>query len=208
MCRLQSPSRVSFRFAVGHQHLQFTCLPFRLSTPPPIFSKVLLKAVALIGRRGIRLHHYLDDLLLLSRFSRSLAGWLVNQEKSHLSPTQSLNLSRGPVPHGPKHYLPANIKVSVNPEQDFPGPLGLPSLGIPVPNDHIYHGLHGSNGQLGFMEDAPFSEGDFSAVEVERQESVDSHLSIDEEEYSMVSIDEEPAQLPFDCSHQLDYDYS
>lgn len=53
--------------------------------------------------RGIRLHHYLDHLLLLSKDKGLLVerrdqvlkvlqdfGWLVNQEKGHLSLMQSL----------------------------------------------------------------------------------------------------------------------
>lgn len=91
------------RFAVGNQHLQFTCLPFGLTTSPRVFSKVLLSVVALLRIKGVRLHHYLDDLLLLTQNKdqllehRSLVistlqefGWLLNLEKSHLEPTQSL----------------------------------------------------------------------------------------------------------------------
>lgn len=54
-------------FAVDHQHLQFTWLPFGLSTSPAVFSEVLLAVVALIRKKGKRLHHYLDYLLLLSQ---------------------------------------------------------------------------------------------------------------------------------------------
>lgn len=84
------------RFAVGDQHLQFTCLPFGLTTSPRVFSKVLLAVVALLRVKGVRLHHYLDDLLLLAQDKgqllkhRSLVistlqefGWLLNLEKSH-----------------------------------------------------------------------------------------------------------------------------
>ena len=68
-----------------------------------MFSKLLLAVVALIRTRGIRLYHYLDDLLLLSRDREQLLihrsqvistllefAWLLNLEKSHLDPTQSL----------------------------------------------------------------------------------------------------------------------
>lgn len=86
-------------FAVGQQHLQFT---FGLSKSPRVFYKILLALVALIRMRGIRLHHNLHILLLLSQDRRPLVEdrdqvlnvlqefrWLVNQEKS---PTQSLSL--------------------------------------------------------------------------------------------------------------------
>ena len=49
-------------FAVDQIHLQFTCLPFGLTTLACVFSKLLLAVVALIRTRGIRLYHYLDDL--------------------------------------------------------------------------------------------------------------------------------------------------
>lgn len=91
------------RFSVGNLHLQFTCLPFGLSTSPRVFSKVLLAIVALLRTRGIRLHHYLDDLLLLAQDRVQLIahrgqvistlqefGWILNQEKSQLDPSQSL----------------------------------------------------------------------------------------------------------------------
>lgn len=82
---------------VGGERLQFTCLPFGLSTSPLVFSKVLLAVVALIKMKGICLHHYLKDLLLLAQdreqllhhrdlvISRLLEfGWLLNLKKSHL----------------------------------------------------------------------------------------------------------------------------
>lgn len=90
-------------FAVGQQHLQFICLPFSLTTSPRVFSKVLLAVLALLRVKGVRLHHYLDNLLLLAQDKgqllehRSLVistlqefGWLLNLEKSHLEPSQSL----------------------------------------------------------------------------------------------------------------------
>ena len=91
------------RFCVQNQHLQFICLPFGLSTSPRVFTKVLLAVVAFIRLKGIRLHHYLDDLLLLSQEKDQLLahrdqvistlkefGWLLNLQKSQLEPTQRL----------------------------------------------------------------------------------------------------------------------
>lgn len=75
-------------------------LPFTLTTSPCVFSKVSLAVVALLRVKGVHLHHYLDDLLLLAQNKgqflehRSLVistlqefGWLLNLEKSHLEPT-------------------------------------------------------------------------------------------------------------------------
>lgn len=91
------------RFTLGEQHFQFVCLPFGLTTSPRIFSKLLLAVVAVLRTRGLRVYHYLDDILILAD-SRALLlqhrelalavledfGWLVNREKSQLEPTQRI----------------------------------------------------------------------------------------------------------------------
>lgn len=88
------------RFAVGQLHHQFACLPFELTTSPRVFTKILVDHLRL---QGIHIHHYLDDILLLSQDKDTLLalwkttlltlesfGWLINQEKSHIVLTQSL----------------------------------------------------------------------------------------------------------------------
>lgn len=53
------------RFVLGRVHYQFMCLPFCLTMSPHVFSKLLLALVALIRTWGIRIFHYVDDILLL-----------------------------------------------------------------------------------------------------------------------------------------------
>lgn len=86
-----------------HRILRFVCLTFGLTTSPRVFSKVLLAVIAHLRGKGLRVHHYLDDVLLLHQdpevlqsHSRVLIatlqrfGWIINWEKSQLSPTQSM----------------------------------------------------------------------------------------------------------------------
>ena len=82
---------------------KFTSLPFGLSTAPRVFSRVAGAVVAELRRRGIVLFAYLDDWLILAdsrdqsqartrevlEFLQSI-GWVVNDDKSLLTPVQSL----------------------------------------------------------------------------------------------------------------------
>ena len=76
-------------------------LPFGLATAPQVF-KMIVKDVKLMAlSRGLRLHQYLDNWLIGSQsqeeaqvntqavvdLTQSL-GWILNQEKSELKPTQ------------------------------------------------------------------------------------------------------------------------
>ena len=89
------------RFAHRGKVYQFVALPFGLATAPSVFT-LLAKEVKLMAlNRGIRVHMYLDDWLIRAQSVEqsklhtqemvSLAeslGWLINQSKSELVPTQ------------------------------------------------------------------------------------------------------------------------
>ena len=80
---------------------QFTSLPFRLATAPQVFTMIVKEVKRMALSRGLRLHQYLDDWLIRSQsqeeaqvniqavvdLTQSL-GWIINQEKSELKPTQ------------------------------------------------------------------------------------------------------------------------
>lgn len=113
-------------FAAGREDLQFTCLPFGLSTPPRVFFIVVL-----IRTEDLCLHHYLDNLLILAQDREQLLphraqvistlpefGWLLNLEKCHLEPTQSLV------------YLGAQFDTAEN-------TISLPLEKIPVVQDRV-----------------------------------------------------------------------
>ena len=94
-------SRKYLRFCHRSQVFQFTSLPFRLATAPQVFTMIVKKVKLMALSRGLRLHQHLDDWLIRSQsqeeaqvntlavvdLTQSL-GWIINQEKSELKPTQ------------------------------------------------------------------------------------------------------------------------
>ena len=94
-------SRKYLRFCHRSQVFQFTSLPFGLATAPQVFTMVVKEVKLMALSRGLRLHQYLDDWLIRSQsqeealvdtrtvvdLTQSL-GWILNQEKSELKPTQ------------------------------------------------------------------------------------------------------------------------
>ena len=94
-------SRKYLRFCHRSQVFQFTSLPFGLATAPQVFTMIVKEVKQMALSRGLRLHQYLDDWLIRSQsqeeslvntqavvdLTQSL-GWIINQEKSELKPTQ------------------------------------------------------------------------------------------------------------------------
>ena len=89
------------RFCHKSQVFQFSSLPFRLATAPQVFTMIVKEVKLIALTRGIRLHQYRDDWLIRAQsqeeaqvntqtvleLTQSL-GWIINQEKSELKPTQ------------------------------------------------------------------------------------------------------------------------
>ena len=97
------PHRKYLRFAFEGICYEYRVLPFGLSLSPRVFVRCTEAAVAPLRRQGIRLATYLDDWLVLAQsvqlaraHTRVLTlhlqrlGFVLNAEKSMLSPTQSL----------------------------------------------------------------------------------------------------------------------
>ena len=94
-------SRKYLRFCYKVQVFQFTSLPFGLATAPQVFTMIVKEVKLMALSRGLRIHQYLDDWLIRSQsqeesqrdtqavvdLTQSL-GWIINQEKSELKPTQ------------------------------------------------------------------------------------------------------------------------
>ena len=94
-------SRKYLRFCHRSQVFQFTSLPFGLATAPQFFTMIVQEVKLMALTRGIRLHQYLGDWLIRAQsqeeaqkntqtvvdLTQSL-GWIINQEKSELKPTQ------------------------------------------------------------------------------------------------------------------------
>ena len=94
-------SRKYLRFCYKSQVFQFTSLPFGLATAPQVFIMIVKEVKIMALSRGLRIHQYLEDWLIRSQsqeeaqvntqavidLTQSL-GWIINQEKSELKPTQ------------------------------------------------------------------------------------------------------------------------
>ena len=94
-------SRKYLRFCYKAQVFQFTSLPFGLATAPQVFTMIVKEVKLMALSRGLRIHQYPDDWLIRSQsreeaqvntqavvdLTQSL-GWIINQEKSELKPTQ------------------------------------------------------------------------------------------------------------------------
>ena len=97
-------SRKYLRFFLGSKAYQFTALPFGLPTAPLEFTKVVQEVKLVAQARGIRIHQYLDDWLVRAPDQETCQlhtqtllalchelGWVVNMEKSELTPQQVFN---------------------------------------------------------------------------------------------------------------------
>ena len=94
--------RKFLRFIWQDKVFQFVCLPCGLAHSPSIFTKVVREVATTLRQQGIRIHCYLDDWLILAQGNLSCKahtsvvcsltaslGFVINQEKSSLSLTQS-----------------------------------------------------------------------------------------------------------------------
>ena len=90
-------------FRVGKRAYQFNCLPFGLCTAPRVFTKTLKPVVKMLRSMGLRVVIYIDDMLLMASSSNSLTehihltlfllentGFVINEKKSLLEPTQEI----------------------------------------------------------------------------------------------------------------------
>ena len=96
-------SRKFLRFVFDGQVYQFRALCFGLSTAPQVFTRVLAPFSKIVHLAGFRIVLYLDDWLVLARSQEEMSrakkfvlelaqelGILINLEKSHLDPSQSV----------------------------------------------------------------------------------------------------------------------
>ena len=83
---------------------QFTSLPFGLAPAPQVFTMIVKEVKLMALSRGLRIHQYLDAWLiraqspeesshntnLVVNLTKSV-GWIINLDKSELTPTQELS---------------------------------------------------------------------------------------------------------------------
>ena len=98
---IHQESRQLLGFQYQGRTFQYQVLPFGLKDSPWVFTRLVATLVAYLRCRGIRIHHYLDDWLivassrdlLLSHLQEvllcaQLVGFLINWKKSSLTPSQ------------------------------------------------------------------------------------------------------------------------
>ncbi|XP_041446204.1 uncharacterized protein adgrg1.L isoform X2 [Xenopus laevis] len=99
----QKVLRVAIRGSTFTEHLQFSALPFGISSTPRVFTKVLVTAVAFLRTQGVSIKPYLDDCLIKADSQSILGehvnltvqvlqslGWIINWEKSNLRPSTKI----------------------------------------------------------------------------------------------------------------------
>lgn len=92
-------SRRFLRFVFEGEILQFRALCFGLSTAPLVFTTVMRSVITILHKRGVRIHHYLDDWLVVAQSAPEVSqstnkvlslakklGLRVNLNKSDLVP--------------------------------------------------------------------------------------------------------------------------
>ena len=92
------------RFTWNRRVFQFRALPFGLSLSPWVFTRVTRELALSLRARGVRLRMYLDDWLILAQSRDACSvqtqsvlaeatelGFVLNLEKSELSPSQQFN---------------------------------------------------------------------------------------------------------------------
>ena len=103
MVSLAPQSRHLFLFKMERNTYQFNCLSFGLCTVPRVFTRVLKPAIEMLRSLGIRLVIYMDDILLIASSEQQLSehiqitlfllenmGFIINNKKSFLTPTQNI----------------------------------------------------------------------------------------------------------------------
>ena len=96
-------SRKFLRFLLGNKTYEFTAMPFGLNVAPRLFTKIMKPVVASLRSQGVRLIIYIDDILIIASSIETLnrhktlaisllesLGFLINYEKSNLTPSQQI----------------------------------------------------------------------------------------------------------------------
>jgi len=90
------------RFHWKGRKFRFRAMLFGLTSSPRIFTKVMRPVIAMFRKQGIRMVHYIDDILVLGRTKQECQrnilivlktliklGWTINWDKSKLVPSQT-----------------------------------------------------------------------------------------------------------------------
>ena len=113
-------------FAIGERTYVYQALPFGLRSSPRTFTLIVRAVAAALRERGIKIFCYLDDWQILGLSQQSLnrqvqttidlvtsLGFIINREKSKLTPTRNPEFSGG-IHRYPKSK--SNANTSQNPK--------------------------------------------------------------------------------------------
>ena len=123
-------SRKFLRFLLGDKTYEFTAMPFGLNVAPRLFTKIMKPVVASLRSQGVRLIIYLDDILIIASSIETLnrhktlaisllesLGFLINYEKSNLTPSQQIVFLGMLVDSAPMQFiLPQQKAVQIQKE--------------------------------------------------------------------------------------------
>lgn len=94
------------KFVISQLHLQFWSLLFGLCSSPRVFIKFLNSVLAPLRERGLRVFHYVDDIMLLAN---SLIFRLVSERKEESAkpiPGDGLSVSLSSILQGEQYLFP------------------------------------------------------------------------------------------------------
>ena len=140
------------RFSLAGKAYQYRVTPFGLSPAPRLFTRVVREIIAWLRLQGIRVHAYLDDVVLMGNSPQevlhalkmtiqafALAGFIINVKKSDLTPTQDLvyiggrfrtDLGRVFLPEDRVEALVRAVRAFMRVGQLHPARLWLQLLGL------------------------------------------------------------------------------
>jgi hypothetical protein len=102
------------RFAFKGTIYQWRVVPFGLTSAPRIFTRVVKPLIAVLRSRGILVHVYLDDLLILSRYPTRLRESVIQVAQLFIQAGFILNLKKSsPIPNQDQVYLGARFRTTL-----------------------------------------------------------------------------------------------
>lgn len=125
-------------------------------------------------------------------------------KKSSRSDTVS-DIPRSPVQHVEEHHLSASGENPFDSGQNSPGNVVSPAQSLSVSQDNRHHGSNNPHGEMGSMEDAPFSEGFPTTVGSGFSRPSGSDNPVHAGKSPLVAAAEESPQLPFHSTRFMDH---
>lgn len=179
--------RKFLRFEFQKNVYEFTCLPFGLNIAPLIFTKLTKPVAKCLRLRGCNLMFYLDHILIIgetiekcrnslerTKHVLSSLGFLINFEKSNVTPSQELkylgfifNTAKLTVnvPQETINNIARNIKLlSQKKRCKIRKFASLVGKLVAIGPAHVYNWLHIKSLEIEKIKALRFSRGNFNAT--------------------------------------------